>query len=139
MNFLQFFIWGSWLISLGAYMGGSLGFEGGQIGAIFATLGIASLFMPGVVGIVADKWVNAERLYGFCHLVGACALYWASTVQSYDMMYWIMLLNMMVYMPTLALTNTISYNALTKARLDVGNNRFYLCHVDCRLVGYFPY
>ena len=119
MNFLQFFIWGSWLISLGAYMGGSLGFEGGQIGDIFATLGIASLFMPGVVGIVADKWVNAERLYGFCHLVGACALYWASTVQSYDMMYWIMLLNMMVYMPTLALTNTISYNALTKARLDV--------------------
>ena len=119
MNFLQFFIWGSWLISLGAYMGGSLGFEGGQIGAIFATLGIASLFMPGVVGIVADKWVNAERLYGFCHLVGACALYWASTVQSYDMMYWSMLLNMMVYMPTLALTNTISYNALTKARLDV--------------------
>ena len=71
MNFLQFFVWGSWLISLGGYMGGVLHFEGGQIGAIFATMGIASLIMPGLTGIIADKWVNAERLYGILHLLGA--------------------------------------------------------------------
>ena len=67
MNFLQFFVWGSWLISLGGYMGRELHFEGGQIGAIFATMGIASLVMPGIIGIIADKWFNAERLYGLCH------------------------------------------------------------------------
>ena len=69
MNFLQFFVWGSWLISLGGYMGRELHFEGGQIGAIFATMGIASLVMPGIIGIIADKWFNAERLYGLCHIV----------------------------------------------------------------------
>ena len=119
MNFLQFFIWGSWLISLGGYMGGSLHFEGGQIGAIFATMGIASLFMPGLMGIVADKWLNAERLLGLCHIVGAVLLFSASTVTDYTTMYWILLLNMMVYMPTLALVNTVSYNALEKHGMDV--------------------
>ena len=118
MNFLQFFIWGSWLISLGGYMGGSLHFEGGQIGAIFATMGIASLFMPGLMGIVADKWLNAERLLGLCHIVGAVLLFSASTVTDYTTMYWILLLNMMVYMPTLALVNTVSYNALEKHGMD---------------------
>ena len=67
MQFLQFFVWGAWLISLGGYMGGTLHFEGGQIGAIFATMGIASIIMPGLTGIIADKWVNAERLYGILH------------------------------------------------------------------------
>ena len=71
MKFLQFFVWGAWLISLGGYMGGTLHFEGGQIGAIFATMGIASLIMPGLTGIIADKWINAERLYGILHLIGA--------------------------------------------------------------------
>ena len=74
MQFLQFFVWGAWLISLGGYMGGTLHFEGGQIGAIFATMGIASLIMPGLTGIIADKWINAERLYGILHLIGAGAL-----------------------------------------------------------------
>ena len=110
MNFLQFFVWGAWLISLGGYMGGSLHFEGGQIGAIFATMGIASLLMPGLVGIIADKWINAERLLGICHLLGSACLFYASTVTSYDQMYWAMLVNLLVYMPTLSLTNTVSYN-----------------------------
>lgn len=119
MNFLQFFVWGAWLISLGGYMGRELHFEGGQIGAIFATMGIASLIMPGLTGIIADKWVNAERLYGICHLLGAVFLFYASTVTTYDQMYWAMLLNLMVYMPTLALTNTVSYNALERSRCDI--------------------
>ena len=88
MNFLQFFVWGSWLISLGGYMGRELHFEGGQIGAIFATMGIASLVMPGIIGIIADKWFNAERLYGLCHIAGAACLFYASTVTNYDQMYW---------------------------------------------------
>ncbi|SHF07380.1 nucleoside permease [Dysgonomonas macrotermitis] len=119
MNFLQFFVWGSWLISLGGYLGAELHFEGGQIGAIFAAMGIASLIMPGLTGIIADKWVNAERLYGICHLLGAVFLLYASTATTYQEMHLAMLLNLMVYMPTLSLTNTVSYNALEKVNMDV--------------------
>lgn len=119
MNFLQFFVWGSWLISLGGYMGRELHFEGGQIGAIFATMGIASLVMPGIIGIIADKWFNAERLYGLCHIAGAACLFYASTATSYDQMYWAMLLNLLVYMPTLSLANTVSYNSLEQYKCDL--------------------
>lgn len=119
MQFLQFFVWGAWLISLGGYMGGTLHFEGGQIGAIFATMGIAALFMPGLTGIIADKWVNAERLYGLLHLIGAGSLFYAATATGYEQMYWAMLLNMLAYMPTLSLANTVSYNALEKYKMDL--------------------
>ena len=67
MNFLQYAIWGSWLISLGAYLGGGLDFSGLQIGSFFATMGIASLFMPAVMGIIADRWIPAQKLLGICH------------------------------------------------------------------------
>ena len=119
MQFLQFFVWGAWLISLGSYMNNTLHFEGGEIGKIFATMGIAALFMPGLTGIIADKWMNAEKLYGLLHLVGAGALFYASTASTYEQMYVAMLLNLLAYMPTLSLANTVSYNALEKYKLDL--------------------
>ena len=119
MNFLQFFVWGSWLISLGGYMGRELHFEGGEIGAIFATMGIASLIMPGITGIIADKYFNAERLYGICHILGGLFLFYASTATTYHQMYWAMLLNLLVYMPTLSLANTVSYNSLEQYKCDL--------------------
>ena len=118
MNFMQFFVWGAWLISFGAYMSKSLGFTGVEIGSIYGTMGVASLFMPGLLGIVADRWVNAERLYGILHLLGAGLLIWASTVRDYKTLYVIMLLNAMVYMPTIALNNTISYRVLEQQGLN---------------------
>jgi NHS family xanthosine MFS transporter len=122
MNFMQFFVWGSWLISLGAYMIVTLGFTGGQVGSIYATMGVASLFMPGLMGIMADRWVNAERVFGICHLIGAGLLLWASTVKDFDTLYMIMLLNAMVYMPTIALNNTVSYKVLEQKGLNVIRN-----------------
>ncbi len=119
MNFLQFFLWGSWLISLGGYMIVKLNFTGGQVGGIYATMGLASLFMPGLLGVVADRWINAEKLLGICHIIGAFLLFWASTVTDPDLMYWIMLLNAMVYMPTIALNNTVSYTILKQKGMDV--------------------
>ena len=119
LNFLQFFIWGCWLISFGGYMIIKLKFTGGQVGAIYATAGLASLFMPALMGIVADRWVNAERLLGVCHLVGAVLLFWASTIVDPDWMYWVMLLYSMVFMPTIALNNTVSYSILKSKGLDV--------------------
>ena len=118
MNFVQFFLWGAWLISFGAYMSKSLGFSGIQIGSIYGTMGVASMFMPGLMGIIADRWLNAERLYGILHLIGAGLLIWASTVRDYETLYFIMLFNAMVYMPTIALNNTISYRVLEQQGLN---------------------
>lgn len=119
MNFLEFFVWGSWLISLGGYMIVTLNFTGGEVGAIYATMGIASLFMPALLGIVADRWVNAERVFGFCHIAGAGLLIWASAVTDYRTFYLIMLLNSMAFMPTIALNNTVSYIVLEKKGFDI--------------------
>ncbi len=119
MNFLEFFIWGSWLISLGSYMGNTLNFSGGQIGGIFSTMGIAALFMPGLIGIIADKWINAEKLLGICHLTGAVLLFYASTVHDPTLMYLVMLFNAMAYMPTIALNATVSYHVIEQKGLDI--------------------
>jgi NHS family xanthosine MFS transporter len=118
MNYLQFFVWGAWLISLSGYMSATLGFTGLQIGSIYGTMGVASLFMPGLMGIVADRWLNAEKLYGILHLAGAALILWASTVRDYETLYVIMLLNACVYMPTIALNNTISYRVLEQQGMN---------------------
>ncbi len=119
LNFLQFFVWGSWLISIGNYLGGTLHFSGSQIGAVFSTLGIASLFMPTLMGIVADKWINAERVLGACHIIGAALLLYASTISDPNTFFWIMLLNSMFYMPTIALNNSVSYTILEQKGHDI--------------------
>ncbi len=119
LNFLQFFVWGSWLISIGGYLFGSLHFSGEQIGRVFSTLGIASIIMPAITGIIADKWINAERLLGICHLLGAGMLYWASTVTDPDTFFLVLLLNSFFYMPTISLNNTVSYIVLENNKYDV--------------------
>jgi NHS family xanthosine MFS transporter len=119
MNFLEFFVWGAWLISLGGYMIVTLHFTGGQVGEVYATMGIASLFMPALLGIVADKWLNAERVLGLCHIIGAALLFYASTTTDPKMMYWIMLFNSMVFMPTIALNNTVSYSVLEQKGFNI--------------------
>jgi NHS family xanthosine MFS transporter len=119
LNFLQFFLWGAWLISFGGYMIVTLHFSGAQVGSIYATMGLASLIMPALLGIIADRWLNAERVLGICHLAGAALMLWASTVSDYHTLYIIMLLNSMMYMPTIALANTVSYTVLEKKGFDV--------------------
>jgi len=114
MNFFQFYIWGSWLISLGNYMGGNLGFSGLQIGSIYTTMGIASLFMPGLLGIVADRWMNAEKVLGICHIGAAAFLIYASTLTNFPGFYFAMLFHAFLYMPTIALNNSVSYSLLEK-------------------------
>lgn len=118
LNFLQFFVWGSYLTSLGGYMYGTLGFKGEEIGLVFMTMGIASLFMPTLLGILADRWVNAERVLGLSHIAGAAALYWTSTITTPGTMFWGMLLVSMAYMPTIALNNTVSYIVLHRRNFD---------------------
>lgn len=119
MNFLEFFVWGSWLISLGAYMFNVLHFSGVQVGSIYGTMGLASLFAPALLGIVADRWVNAERLLGLCHIIGAGLLLWTSTVTDYPTFFVIMLLNSIMFMPTIALNNTVSYIILEERGYNI--------------------
>lgn len=118
MNFLQYAIWGSWLISLGAYLGGELNFSGKQIGSFFATMGIASLFMPALMGIIADRWVQAQRLLGICHLIGGTFMVIAAPQTSYAPLYALILCSVLFYMPTISLSNSVAYSALGKANLD---------------------
>jgi MFS transporter, NHS family, xanthosine permease len=119
MNFLQFFVWGSWLITIGAYWFQNRHWSGAEFGAIFSTMGIASLFMPSLMGIVADKWVRAERLYGILHLLGAVMLFIVPTIDDPGTLFWVMLVNMCFYMPTIALSYTVAYNALKAEGDDI--------------------
>ncbi len=119
MNFLQFFIWGSWLLTIGAYWFQTKQWSGTQFGAIFSTMGIASLFMPAIAGIIADRWINAEKLYGFFHIMGAIVLFTVPMVNNPSTMFWVMLLNMIFYMPTIALSITVAYSALNKENLNI--------------------
>lgn len=118
MNFLQFFVWGSYLTSFGGYMFVTRQFKGEEIGLVFMTMGIASVFMPTLLGIIADRWMNAERVLGFSHLISAGFLFWSFTVKDPDTMFWAMMLVNMFYMPTIALNNSVSYDILLRSGLD---------------------
>ncbi len=119
MNFLQFFVWGAWLITIANYWFGTKQWDGTQFGAIFSTMGIASLFMPTLMGIIADKWVNAERLYALMHILYAICLIYLVQVDNPGTFFTIMLLAMCFYMPTLALSNSIAYSSLTQGKYDL--------------------
>lgn len=119
MSFLQFFVWGAWLITVGVYWFQNKQWSGSEFGAIFSTMGIASLFMPALIGIVADRWVNAEKLYGILHILGGLTLIAVPQVTNPGDFFWVILLAMVFYMPTIALSNSISYNALKNNGMDV--------------------
>ncbi|QIG06966.1 nucleoside permease [Proteus sp. ZN5] len=118
MMFMQYFIWGSWLITLGAYMMQTLNFTGIEVGLVYGSKGIAALIMPGLLGIIADKFIPANRLYIICHLICAVALFFAASVTDPTIMFWVMFINALAFMPTIALSNSIGYFCLNKHKLD---------------------
>ena len=122
MNFLQFAIWGAYLTSMGRYLGDA-GFAEG-IGNFYAVQGIVSLFMPALMGIVADRWIPAQRLLGLCHalaggLMIALFAYTLTETPSYTVLFSIYTLSVAFYMPTLALSNSVAYTSLEQAGLDL--------------------
>lgn len=119
MNFLQYFIWGAWLITVGVYWFQNKGWSGAEFGAIFSTMGLASLFMPTIAGIIADRYMNAEKLYGILHILGGLTLLTVPAINNPNDFFWIILLAMVFYMPTIALGNSISYSALKNSNFDV--------------------
>ncbi len=119
ISFLQFFVWGAWLITIGVYWFQFRQWPGDKFGEVFSTLGISSLIMPPLVGIIADRWLNAEKLYGFLHLGYAALLFCLPFVNDPDTFFWVMLAAMCFYMPTISLSNSISYYILKSNNLDV--------------------
>ena len=112
MMFLQFFIWGAFFVTMGSYL--LVLFDGEEglntiIGNAYATHNIAAILAPVFVGLLADRFVNAERLNGICHLIGAALLWYASGVTDPGTFFWVMLAFFMVYMPTLALVNAVTF------------------------------
>lgn len=119
MSFLQFFIWGAWLITIGNYWFATKQWSGAEFGAIFSTLGLSSIFMPALTGIIADKWVNAEKLYGILHILGGLILCYIPQVESPNTFFWVIFMAMLCYMPTIALSNSIAYTILKNNNFDV--------------------
>lgn len=124
MNFLQFAVWGAYLTSMGRYLGGAG--LGEVIGWFYAMQGIVSLFMPAVMGIVADRWVPAQRLLGYCHLLSGLLMIAAGfyglasgiTGVEFAPLFALYSLSVAFYMPTLGLANSVAYTALDRVHLD---------------------
>lgn len=121
MNFLQFAVWGAYLTSMGTFLA-NVGLAQ-NIGLFYATQGFVSLFMPAVIGIIADRWIPAQKLLGLCHFLAAVCLaaagYYGSLPQvSFAPVYTLYTLSVAFYMPTLALSNSVAYSALHQSGLD---------------------
>jgi MFS transporter, NHS family, xanthosine permease len=119
MSFLQFFVWGAWLITIGTYCFNAKGWTGAQFGAIFSTLALSSLFMPALTGIIADKWLNAEKLYGILHILYGIILFFVPQVNNPDTLYYVIFAAMICYMPTISLSNSIAYTILKNNNYNV--------------------
>ncbi len=118
-SFLQFFIWGAWLITVGNYWFANKQWSGVEFGAIFSTLGLSSILMPALTGILADKFINAEKLYGILHILGGLFLCFIPEVNSPTFFFWVIFGAMLCYMPTISLSNSIAYTILKNNNFDV--------------------
>jgi nucleoside transporter len=112
MMLLEYFIWGSWYVTMSTYMTKVLGSSGVQIGAAYSALAIATMISPVFIGRVADRYFAAQRIMGVLHLVGAVLLYLATTVTNDTVFYWIILIYSLLYMPTIALSNSIAFHQM---------------------------
>ncbi|WP_456462395.1 nucleoside permease [Reichenbachiella sp.] len=113
MMFLEFFIWGGWFVTLGTFLGNNLNATGAETGMAYSTQSWGAIIAPFVIGLIADRFFNAERILGVLHIAGAILLFQMSHASDFGAFYPYILGYMIVYMPTLALVNSVSFNQMT--------------------------
>ena len=112
MMFLEFFIWGGWFVTLGTFLGNNLNATGAESAIAFSTQSWGAIIAPFIIGLVADRYFNAERILGVLHLLGAVLMYQMYTAVDFAGFYPYILGYMILYMPTLALVNSISFSQM---------------------------
>ena len=113
MMFLEYFVWGAWYVTMGTYMGENLHSTGLQIGAAFSALAIATMISPFFIGMIADRYFAAQKIMGVFHIIGGALLLFATKVTDNTSFYWIILLYSLLYMPTIALSNSVAFHQMT--------------------------
>lgn len=113
MMLLEYFIWGSWYVTMSTYMSRNLESSGIQIGAAYSALAIATMISPFFIGMVADRFFAAQKIMAVLHIIGAALLYFATQIESNTAFYWIILFYSLLYMPTIALSNSIAFHQMS--------------------------
>ena len=113
MMFLEFFIWGGWFVTLGTFLGNNLSATGAESGQVFSTQSWGAIIAPFIIGLIADRYINAERILGVLHILGALLMYQMYNAENISTFYPYVLIYMICYMPTLALVNSVSFNQMT--------------------------
>ena len=125
MMFLEFFIWGGWFVTLGTFLGNNLGADGGQIGQAYSTQSWGAIIAPFIIGLIADRFFNAEKILGVLHLLGAGLMYMMSTSGDFSNFYPLVLGYMIIYMPTLALVNSVAFKQMTDPTKEFAHVRLW--------------
>lgn len=125
MMFLEFFIWGAWFVTLGTFLGNNLKASGSETAAIFSTQSWGAIVAPFIIGLIADRYFNAEKILGILHLIGAFLMYQMYQSEEVGMFYTYVLSYMILYMPTLALVNSVSFNQMKDPEKEFANIRVW--------------
>ncbi|TDE07319.1 nucleoside permease [Flavobacterium sandaracinum] len=125
MMFLEFFIWGAWFVTLGTFLGNNLKASGSETAAVFSTQSWGAIIAPFIIGLIADRYFNAEKILGILHLIGAFLMYQMYQSEEVGMFYTYVLSYMVLYMPTLALVNSVSFNQMKDPEKEFANIRVW--------------
>ena len=125
MMFLNFFIWGGWFVTLGTYLSNNLNATGTQSGNVFSTQSWGAIIAPFIIGLIADRYVNAEKILGALHILGGILMYQMYKSTGIDVFYPYVLVYMILYMPTLALVNSVSFNQMKDPEKEFSNIRVW--------------